>query len=65
MIAVSSMTFRGNSASGDFLTNAAYLRDALKDAPAGWDRKNLQIVIKANLVSGMAGPPKVIAKYYW
>jgi hypothetical protein len=65
VIAVSSMTFRGNAASGDFLTNAAYLRDALKDAPPGWDRKNLQIVIKATLVSGMAGPPRVIAKHYW
>jgi hypothetical protein len=65
VIAVTSMTFRGNSASGDFLTNAAYLRDALKDAPAGWDHKNLQIVIKTTLVSGMAGPPKVIAKHYW
>jgi hypothetical protein len=65
VITVSSMTFRGNAASGDFLTNAAYLRDALKDAPPGWDRKNLQIVIKATLVSGMAGPPRVIAKHYW
>ena len=32
VIAVSSMTFRGNSASGDFLTNAAYLRDASRSS---------------------------------
>ncbi len=65
MIMVAAFTFRGNGASGDFLTKPAYLREALKDAPRGWERRNLQVVIKTTLVSGIAGPPKVIAKHYW
>ncbi len=65
VIAVASMTFRGTAAGGDFLTNAAYLHDALSGAPANWPHRNLQVVLRTALVSGTAGPPKVVATYFW
>jgi hypothetical protein len=65
LIAVSGMTFRGTAAGGDFLTNAAYLHDALQGAPADWAHKNLQVVLRTALVTGTAGPPKVVAAYFW
>ena len=65
VIAVSAMTFRGTSAGGDFLTNAEYMREAFRAAPRDWNRKNLQLVLKTTLVGGTAGPPKVVASYFW
>ncbi len=65
VIAVAGMTFRGTAAGGDFLTNASYIHDALAGAPADWPHKNLQVVIRTALVSGTAGPPKVVATYFW
>ena len=34
-------------------------------APRGWDRKNMQIVIAANIVGRAAGPPHVVAMHFW
>jgi hypothetical protein len=65
VIAVAGMTFRGTAAGGDFLTNATYLHDALQGAPSDWAHKNLQVVLHTTLVSGTAGPPKVVATYFW
>jgi hypothetical protein len=65
VIAVSGMTFRGTGAGGDFLTNPQYMREAFKDAPRDWYRKNLQVVLKTAMVSGTAGPPSVIAAHFW
>jgi hypothetical protein len=65
VIAVSGMTFRGTAAGGDFLTNGTYLHDALSGAPADWSHKNLQVVLRTALVGGTAGPPKVVATYFW
>jgi hypothetical protein len=65
VIAVAGMTFRGTAAGGDFLTNASYIHEALAGAPADWSHKNLQVVIRTALVSGVAGPPKVVATYFW
>ena len=65
VIAVSGMTFRGTGAGGDFLTNPQYMRDAFKNAPRDWHRKNLQVVLKTTMVSGTAGPPSVVAAHFW
>ncbi len=65
VIAVVGMTFFGTLAGGDFLTQPAYLQDAFHDAPAGWARKNIQVVIKAAVIGGLPGPPKVVTTYFW
>jgi hypothetical protein len=55
----------GTAAAGEFLTNPAYLAQALRNAPAHWENKNLQFVLKTRLIGGNAGPPQVIAAQYW
>jgi hypothetical protein len=55
----------GTAAAGEFLTNATYLDRALRNAPAHWENKNLQFVLKTRLLGGNAGPPQVIAAEYW
>ncbi|HWB85737.1 MAG TPA: hypothetical protein VG675_16450 [Bryobacteraceae bacterium] len=65
VIAVAGMTYMGTMAAGDFLTNNAYMKLAFQHAPAQWYGKNIQVVIETTLVGGTAGPPKVIATYFW
>ncbi len=55
----------GTAAAGEFLTNAAYLSKALQNAPAHWESRNLQFVLKTRSLSGAAGPPEVVASHYW
>ncbi len=55
----------GTAAAGELLTNAAYLDEALRNAPTHWENKNLQFVLKTRLLGGNAGPPEVIAAQYW
>jgi hypothetical protein len=65
VIAVVGMTFYGTMAAGDFLTHASYMEDAFRGAPAGWARRNIQVVIKSPMVGGVPGPPKVVTTYFW
>lgn len=55
----------GTEAAGEFLTNAAYMEEISKSAPAGWDRKNMEIVISTSIVGRSAGPPHVVATHFW
>ncbi len=65
VVAIMGMTQKGTIAGGDFLTNVSYMRDAFANAPPGWSRKNIQVVLRTTMVGGTAGPPKAIATYYW
>jgi hypothetical protein len=55
----------GTAAAGEFLTNPAYLGQALASAPPHWEKRNVQFVLKTRLFGGAAGPPQVIASHYW
>jgi hypothetical protein len=55
----------GTAAAGEFLTNPAYLAQALASAPAHWEKHNVQFVLKTRLFGGAAGPPQVVAANYW
>jgi hypothetical protein len=65
IVTVVGMTYKGTLAGGDFLTNAGYMQEAFRNAPAGWYRKNIQVVLKTAMVGGNAGPPKVVATCFW
>ncbi len=55
----------GTVAAGEFLSNPAYFEAALKTAPRDWYRKNMQVVLSVKVMSGTAGPPKVVAVHFW
>jgi hypothetical protein len=55
----------GTAAAGEFLTNPAYLAQALKNAPRGWADKNVQFVLATPMFAGTPGPPSVVAAHYW
>jgi hypothetical protein len=55
----------GTLAAGQFVTDPKYLAAFAKQAPEGWQKKNLQIVISTEVIRGDSGPPVVQAFYAW
>lgn len=55
----------GTMASSEFITNASYLEQALKQAPPDWPKKNIQVVLATKMFSGNPGPASVVAVHFW
>ena len=52
-------------AAGDLVTNPDLMAEALRDAPPGWQKKNLQLVLHVKVISGAPTSPKVVKTYFW
>jgi hypothetical protein len=65
VVTVAGTTGFGTQAAGEFLTNEAYLAEALKQAPGDWPKKNMQVVLSTRVMSGAPGPPQVLAVHFW
>jgi hypothetical protein len=55
----------GTEAAAEFVTDPTYFERALTHAPRDWYRKNIQVVLSTQVLSGVSGPPTVVATYYW
>ena len=55
----------GTEAAAEFVTEPTYFERALTQAPRDWYRKNMQIVLSTRVLSGVSGPPTVVAVYFW
>ena len=55
----------GSQAAGEFVTNPRYWKNLAENAPAGWQKKNLQIVLETTVVGMMPSPPRVLATHFW
>jgi hypothetical protein len=64
-IAVAGIIDSGTQAAGEFASNEEELKDALKNAPAGWETKNAEFVLETTVTDTISGPPQVVASYYW
>lgn len=65
VITAAGITQYGTAAAGEFLTNPDYLAQALRGAPPDWQKRNMQIVLMAKVIGNTAGPPQVVATYFW
>lgn len=65
VVTASGLAKFGTEAAGEFLTCVKCMSELDTLAPAGWDRKNMQIVIAANVIGRASGPPHVVAMYFW
>jgi len=65
VVVAAGLTGYGTLAAGEFLTNESYMEEAVKGAPIGWERKNLQLVIRTEVIKGNSGPPHVVNRYFW
>ena len=65
VITVAGITAPGTDAAAQLISDPSYLATALKSAPADWRKKNIQFVVKTEVVDAIAGPPQVVASYFW
>ena len=59
------ITHYGTMAAGEFLTNPEYFGEAAAKLPRGWEKKNLQFVLRIPVVNRVSGRPKVLAVHIW
>jgi hypothetical protein len=64
-IVVAGVTPSATYAAGEFITNPLYLDDFSTKAPRDWNAKNMELLIRTNIVDGDPGPPQVVASYFW
>jgi len=65
LVQVSGISRYGTEGAADLITNADLLAQALRDAPPGWQKKNIQIVLHVRVISGSSTTPTVLATYFW
>jgi hypothetical protein len=65
MILITGCTQYGTEAAATVITSPALLAEALQGAPAGWQHRNLQLVLRLRVIAGAPAAPKVIASHYW
>jgi hypothetical protein len=65
VVTASGLAKFGTEAAGEFLTSRSALEEMAKSAPKDWDRRNMQIVIGTDTIGRSAGPPHVLATYFW
>jgi hypothetical protein len=65
LITAAGITQYGTRAAGEFLTNPIHLEAFARQAPAGWQKKNLQIVFSVKIIDNTPGPPTILATHFW
>ena len=61
VVTAAGITKYGTAAAGEFLSDPIYMERAMRSAPSGWERKNIQILLATELVGESSGPPRVVA----
>jgi hypothetical protein len=65
LISAAGIGANGTQAAGEFISSNDYLERAFRNAPADWSKKNLQVLLQTVVTDSVAGPPEVVAKYFW
>jgi hypothetical protein len=65
LVEIAGITQYGTDAASDLVTNADVMNEEFQKAPAGWQGKNLQLVLKVKVIAGTPSSPKVVARYFW
>jgi len=65
LVEVAGITQYGTDAASDLVTNADLMKEEFQKAPAGWQGKNLQLVLKVKVIAGAPSSPKVVGRYFW
>jgi len=55
----------GTEAAGRFVSRQGDLDAALRVAPAGWQSRNLEMVLESDVIDGSASTPQVVAVRVW
>ena len=55
----------GTEAAGEFVQSPQHLAELAAKLPRGWENKNLEVVIKTNVIGAKTGPPILVTTYTW
>jgi hypothetical protein len=55
----------GTEAALTLAASEAGMNEALSSLPSGWERRNVQIVLKTTVAAMMPGPPEIMATHSW
>jgi hypothetical protein len=55
----------GTEAASEFVQSPQHLAELAAKLPGNWENKNLELVIKTDVIAGKAGPPVLLATYTW
>lgn len=65
IVEITGISHYGTEAAADLVTNPALLQEALRRLPAGWQQKNVQVVLHVEVISGSPSVPTVVATHVW
>jgi hypothetical protein len=65
MLVIAGLSEKGSAAALEFVTRPKYLERFAAQAPAGWEKRNIELVIKTNIVNDEWGEPRVVAWRLW
>jgi len=55
----------GTEAASEFVQSPQHLADLASKLPRGWEDKNLEVVLKTDVIGAKAGPPILVTTYAW
>jgi len=65
LVQVSGISHYGTEGAADLITDAGLLQQAVRNAPDGWQKMNIQIVLHVRVISGAPTAPSVVATQFW
>lgn len=65
VITAAGITNAGTHAAAEFLSSPESLNAAMASAPAGWQSRNVELVLHCKVIGNTPGPPEVVASHYW
>jgi hypothetical protein len=65
LLEIAGATQYGTNAAAELVSRPELMAEALRTAPSGWQRKNLQLVLHVRVISGTPASPNVVATYFW
>lgn len=65
LITAAGVSQYGTQAAGEFLANSPALIEALRNAPAGWHRRNAQFVLHTRIMGKTPTPARILAVHFW
>jgi hypothetical protein len=65
LVVAAGLSHFGTQMAGEFLTNPEHLAQAVRNAPPDWHARNMQLVLWAEVIGKTAGPPRVLASWFW
>jgi hypothetical protein len=65
VVVAAGFTHFGTEGAGEFLTDPKSFQELASRLPEGWERRNLQVVLRVPVVQDASGHPQIVATHIW